>query len=87
MKIFRFFWQLLPVRIRQTVFKLRFSISKTYKIYRPTYADDGLISEHIVDFMNEEQFRAQKEVMDEFAIKMGYTILTLPTGQGMLIKR
>ena len=57
MKFFRFFWQLLPVRVRQTVFKLRFSISKSYKIYGPTYADDGLISEHIVDFMNEEKFK------------------------------
>jgi hypothetical protein len=39
------------------------------------------------DYAYGEQFRAQKQAMDEFATKKGYSILTLPTGQGMLIKK
>ena len=57
MKFFRVIWKLLPARIRNFVFKLRYSISSNYRIYRPTYADDGVITDHIVDFMTDERFR------------------------------
>ena len=57
MKFFRVIWKLLPARVRNVVFKLRYSLSNNYRIYRPTYADDGVITDHIVDFMMEERFR------------------------------
>jgi len=31
-------------------------------------------------------FRAQKDALDEFAANVGVEIMTLPTGQGLLIK-
>lgn len=34
-----------------------------------------------------KQFRKQKEAEDEFMAKRGYSILELPTGQGMVVKR
>lgn len=34
-----------------------------------------------------KQFHRQKEAEDEFMHKLGYTILELPTGQGMVVKR
>jgi len=44
------------VKFRRQLFKFRYSISSKYEIYAPTYADDGLISEHIVDFMKDAKF-------------------------------
>jgi hypothetical protein len=34
-----------------------------------------------------KQFHRQKEAEDEFMRKLGYTILELPTGQGLVVKR
>lgn len=61
MRFFQSIWKLLPVRVRSTVFKIRYAISNKYIIYKPTYSDDGLITDHIVDFMKEQRFRSAYE--------------------------
>ena len=61
MKLFRILWKMAPVNIRKAVFKFRYSLADNYKIYKPTYADDGLITDHIVDFMEEEKFKKSYE--------------------------
>jgi hypothetical protein len=57
MKFLRLIWRIVPVSIRKTLFKFRYSLADSYIIYKPTYRDDGLITDHIVDFMNEEKFK------------------------------
>ncbi len=52
---------MLPTKTRRLIFKFRFALTNNYKIYSPKYADDGLISEHIVDFMSDETFRQAYE--------------------------
>lgn len=53
------------------------------------YLWDKLVSGGVVvldDYAYGEDFRAQKEAWDRFSIDKGFEILSLPTGQGLIIK-
>lgn len=53
------------------------------------YLWDKLVSGGVVvldDYAYGEDFRAQKEAWDRFSVDNGFEILSLPTGQGLIIK-
>ena len=53
------------------------------------YLWDKLVVGAIVvldDYAYGEDFRNQKNAWDRFAVKMDFEILSLPTGQGLIIK-
>lgn len=49
-------WRLLPAKFRGKVLRVRVALTDAPMIHNPTYADDGLISQHIVDFMEDSKF-------------------------------
>ena len=60
MKLLRFIWRkLVPARLRQYIFHIRCALNPSTSIkiiVKPTFADDGLISQHISDFMSDNKF-------------------------------
>ena len=60
MKLLRFIWRkLVPARLRQYIFHIRCALNPSNSIkiiVKPTFADDGLISQHISDFMSDNKF-------------------------------
>src|ERR1700730_9803803 len=54
------------------------------EFFWPKLATGGVV---VLDDYAFSGYDAQHETMDEFAAKMGVSILTLPTGQGLLIKQ
>ena len=53
LKIIKSLWHLLPTKFRT---KVRFVLSGGAVLLDPTYADDGLISQHITSFMTDKNF-------------------------------
>ncbi|MCJ8299697.1 MAG: TylF/MycF family methyltransferase [Pseudomonadales bacterium] len=45
-----------PYKLRHSVSRIRVALSDTPMIPNPTYADDGLISQHITDFLLDKKF-------------------------------
>jgi hypothetical protein len=54
--IVRKVWRLIPVDLRDLFSRVRFALSNAPLIQNPTYADDGLISQHITEFLNDKKF-------------------------------
>lgn len=46
----------LPRSLRARIRRLLTALGNVPMIHHPTYADDGLISQHVTDFMNDNQF-------------------------------
>lgn len=50
-------WRLMPPKFRNRINRLRIALTTDIPIIQnPTYADDGLISQHVTDFMNNSKF-------------------------------
>jgi O-methyltransferase len=50
-------WRLTPEKFRRRLARVRLAFKDEFPlITNPTYADDGLISQHITDFMNDSKF-------------------------------
>ncbi len=50
-------WRLLPLKFRARLYRIRVALRDDIPILlAPTYADDGLISQHITDFINNAKF-------------------------------
>ncbi len=56
LNFFKWLWHLVPIKFRSNIAKLRFVMHGGAVILEPTYAEDGLISQHITPFMADKKF-------------------------------
>lgn len=49
-------WRLTPIKFRSRIARFRLAWSDQPLILAPSYADDGLVSQHIVDFLKDLEF-------------------------------
>lgn len=49
-------YRLLPVDLRTKIFNCRLIVKGSPFIAQPTYAEDGMISQHVVDFLSDPKF-------------------------------
>lgn len=53
----KYIWRLTPLSFRTTVLRVRLALRSDFPlITHPTYADDGLISQHVTDFLKDTKF-------------------------------
>lgn len=56
-RLLKRFWRLTPLEFRRRLARVRMALDDDYPmIAKPSYADDGLISQHIVSFMSDPKF-------------------------------
>lgn len=57
LRILKWFWRLTPSDFRRRMARVRLALKNDFPmIAAPTYADDGLISQHITGFKDDEKF-------------------------------
>ncbi len=55
--LLKWLWRLTPTGLRSKIARVRLVLKSDFLMFaQPTYADDGLISQHVTDFMSNVKF-------------------------------